>query len=488
MSPEPEYVTPKARKSRALAKKVPKTGVPFRAGAFKYGEFLANRIIDKFRWSPGLGWMQWDEARWAPADEAQLIVHVRDMIADVAGQVLRETGPEGAKELAIMSSGSGISGTLRVARGLPGIFTDDTDWDRERSGLLGEAWLFPCSNGRTVELWPDGRTTVRDSDPKDMLTAVGCQFDPDAVAPHFERHFAEYQNSQEIRSWMMRLFAGTMRGVQIQQFHVWYGESAGNGKGTTQTALMAVFNQFAMKIPVAALMKSANGSSNEYRDEITQLRGKRIVFTDEPEEGQRFAAGRICEMTGGSAVRSRAMHRASTEFTPQFLLFMAANKRPRWGNHAGLKRRYVETAWDYKIDRTRMDDGVTARIVAEAPGILNLVLRSWPDWCAQGPTAPELVRAQTEVGAGESNTVSRFIARRLREATSEDAQIRPSTKDVYEAYREWCMAEGEKDIRPQSELVAGLKAKGWEARRLTRESRRCPVVIGADDLDDAEVC
>jgi putative DNA primase/helicase len=453
---------------------------PYRAGVIKYGEYLRDRIIGAFRWSPGLGWLAWDGAAWRPAVEEQLICPVRDMIAAVAPDVIRAGGQDQMRELYAMSSGSGISGIIRVARGLPDVFTPDALWDQ---GATDAGWVLPCANGCTVELHPDGTYTVRASRPDDLRTATACEYWQGAEAPEWLHHFGEYQPDQVTREWLMRVWAGALRGVQIQQFHVWYGETAGNGKGTTQSALSAVFRDFAYKIPVAALMRTGSGSAAEYRDEIARLRGKRIVFTDEPEEGQRFAAGRICELTGGSTISARAMYRGAVEFTPQFLLTMASNKRPRWSSHSGLERRYVETPWDFRVDPGRQDPGITDRICAEAPGVLNLLLAAWSDWIGRGLKPPDQVARQTARGRAEADTVRRFISARLRDADSTWPGERG--KGVYDAYKAWCDAEGEqKSIRPNRELVAGMRDAGWEVKH-TKTGNFWPVrILDEDKIGD----
>src|SRR6185437_806940 len=146
-------------------------------------------------------------------------------------------------------------------------------------------------------------------------------------------------------------------------------------------------------VPVEALMKSRN--ANEYRDELAQLKGMRLVFADEPEEGARFAASTVSRLVGGSVIRARGLYKASAEFVPTWALFMPANKRPRWGDHAGLERRYNETAWDYLIDRNNMKDSVKDRMVAEASGVLNEILRHWESFALGGISPPEIVREQT---------------------------------------------------------------------------------------------
>lgn len=447
----PDNVTPIAKKRRVSNKPGPQLiesvdalhGKPYISGAFKWAQMLTDQIRGRFRYAPGMGWRHYNGACWEPAYDEQLIPELRKTIEMNAPRIMREGGRDGALELAWASAG-GISSILRVARGTEGIFTRDEDFDAERpAGRSDLPFLFPCSNGKTVELYDNGTWTVRESRPDDLVTQVGCAYDPNATAPHTWEMFEQYQPNLPIRQFMLRVMAGTLRGIQIQHLFVQFGEKGGNGKGTMQAVFSAVFGGYSMVLPVQALMKSSGGA-REFRDEIVQLKGKRLVYASEPEEGARFDVGTLCELLGGTTMRGRGIGLRSVEFLPQFSLFMPCNKRPRWSNHGGLKRRYNETAWDFKIEEGTEDDGVKDRMVAEAPGVLNAILDHWASWCEIGVAAPEEVRQQTEVGRKEADAVQRFFT--VRTELSPMMSVRAGKNGLYDAYKDWCTEENERPV------------------------------------------
>lgn len=421
---------------------------PFVAGAFKWAGLLAERIKGRYRYAPALGWRHYNGAFWEIAYDEQLIPELRKTIEENAARIIRESGKDGATELA-WASANGISNIIRVAKGTEGIFTPNEAFDPERPKDRPDLpHLFACSNGVTLELYDNGTWKARPSRPSDLITQVGCAYDPKAEAPYTASMFAKYQVAEEVRRFILRLMAGSMRGIQIQHLFVWYGEKGGNGKGTMQAVLEAVFGGYSMVIPVAALMKGQGGvaGSREYRDEIVQLKGKRLVFTSEPEEGARFSVGAVCELTGGTTMRGRGIGLRSIEFKPSYSLFLSANKRPRWADHGGMKRRYIETAWDYKIPEGEEDDSVQDRMVAEASGVLNEVLAFWPDWCAQKVSPPEVVKTQTEIGRKEADPVQRFFT--ARTVLNKNVKVRAGSSNgsLYQDYTRWCEAEGERPI------------------------------------------
>lgn len=415
---------------------------PFRAGAFEYGEQLAKRIHGRYRFAPGMGWRRYNGAFWEEATDGELIPEIREMIVAYAPTVLRRAGATGAKELMSASSGTGIAGILRVVKGWEGILTKDADFDRPRPpDRPDDPHLFPCSNGVTVEMFDSGKWRTRKSSPEDLMTKAGCAYDPDATADFTGLQFAQYQPDEEVRRFIMRIMVGALRGIQIQNLFVWYGETAGNGKGTMQAVFADVFGGYCRTIPVQALMRSH--ASNEYRDEIAGLKGARLVFADEPEEGSRFAAGFVSRITGGSEISARGMYSKSTSFVPTWALFMPTNKRPGWGDHSGLARRYNEIAWEYVIPRDKMTESVKDRMRAEASGVLNRLLDYWPEFCKGGIDVPESIKAQSAEGIRASDAVSRFI----EECTMRASGRRTASREIYNKYKEWCDDQNE---RPES--------------------------------------
>lgn len=432
---------------------------PWRAGAIEYGEQLALRIAGRYRFAPGLGWRRFNGAHWEEATDEQLIPEIREMIAAYAPTVLRRDGSDGAKAIANASSGSGIAGILRVAKGWEGVFTKNDEFDRPRPpGCPDDPHLFPCANGVTVELYDNGEWRVRDSRPDDLMTRAGCAYVADATADFTGEMFAKYQPDPEIRSFILRIMVGALRGVQLQHLFVWYGALAGNGKGTMQAVFMEVFGAYSRTIPVQALMRSH--SSNEYRDEIARLKGVRLVFADEPEEGSRFAAGFVSRITGGSEISARGMYARSMSFVPTWALMMPTNKRPAWGDHSGLTRRYNEVSWDYVIPREQMSESVKDRMRAEASGVLNQLLRHWSSFCSGGLAIPDAVAEQTALGRAESDPVERFLADCVMPATN--GRVKGS--QMYKAYTEWCETQNERP-RSGNALAEALRNKGYTHKR-----------------------
>ncbi len=466
--PHVSQPVPRRRTPRRTAPKppLPELDGPYRSGAFKWADLLADQIRGRYRFAPGLGWRHYNGACWEEAYDEQLIPELRQTIESNAPAIIRDRGRDGALELAWASAG-GIDKILKVAKGTEGIFTRNEDFDAERPpGRTDLPHLFPCSNGITIELYDNGTWLARPSSPDDLVTQVGCAYDPTATAPRVTEMFALYQPDETVRVFIFRVMAGSLRGVQIQHLFLWFGDQGGNGKGTMQAVFSAVFGGYSMVLPVKALMKSSGTGGREFRDEIVQLKGKRLVYASEPEEGARFEVGTLCELLGGTAMRGRGIGLRSVEFVPQFSMFMPCNKRPRWSGHGGLKRRYNEMSWDYKIPEGSEDDSIKDHMVAEAPGVLNLILAQWSAWCEMGVSAPEVVREQTEKGRKEADAVQRFFTGCTQLGAG--LRVRAGKFGLYDAYKDWCEDENERPVPGNTFAASVLGLHGVE--KLPRSS------------------
>ena len=61
---------------------------------------------------------------------------------------------------------------------------------------------------------------------------------------------------------------------------------------------------------------------------MAQLRGARLVFASETDEGHRLAEARIKDLTGGEDIAARFMRGEWFSFVPTFTPWLATNHKP----------------------------------------------------------------------------------------------------------------------------------------------------------------
>ena len=431
-------------------------------GAIKLAEMLVPRLQGRYRWCKELGWLHFDSTRWSMNAETSVWNEVVAAVKGYTRKLLEDspTGltPANLKELATFSSGSVQSHALKLARAAAGVLTEVAAFDR--LPLPGAPWLLPCSNGFTVELFADGRTKVRRTSPDDLNTHVACAYDPDATAPTIIEAFSKYQPDETVRTYLFQMWARGLSGMGMEKFLVNLGELGGNGKSTMEGVLTEVAGDYAAQLPVEVItaIRGAGAAREVYRSELAQMRGARLVFCDEPEEGARYNLGMLKKITGGGMLQGRHMGKEAVTFAPRILFQMSSNNRPSWSADGGMKRRYVEVSWDYVVKAEDLRESFKEELKAEASGFLNVILSHW-----KGPDpveVPEAIQKQTAKGEAESSPAAKFVAEAIRPHPGGFV----SSRRMYDAYAEWARQNGIRQPVSSTKLGRELPRLGLERK------------------------
>jgi hypothetical protein len=268
------------------------------SGEKRIADTFCDLYQNKLIYTPGRHWMKFNGSYWENCDGD---VEVWRAMEKVCSYLLTAASctedPERGELIGLVQKLNGSGFTKSVLEHLkrwPGIAVPDSELD-------SDAGLFAVSNG-VIDLYEGG---FRSALPTDYLTmAGGCAFDPDATCPQYDALMDLYHPEKEMQDYLHRLAGAAMEGKQnLQNIVVWFGETAGNGKGTTERIWSRVFGTYARSIPVEVI--ASKGAYDQYRDEKAKLKGARLVFTTEPSEGMRFSSGTVNSLTGGDAITSR---------------------------------------------------------------------------------------------------------------------------------------------------------------------------------------
>lgn len=191
--------------------------------------------------------------------------------------------------------------------------------------------LFPCANG-VIDL-ETGR--LKPGRPGDYLSlASPVPFTGiDAPAPIWEKSFMEiFGGNEDLVAYLQRLFGYAITGlVKEKVFPVLYGRTGWNGRSLIIETVSYVMGALAGSIPAEMLLsqkysKSSSGPSPD----IMSLKGIRLAFASEIDEGQRFSAAKIKWLTGKDELTGRSPHdKYPTRFAPTHKLFVMTNSQPQ---------------------------------------------------------------------------------------------------------------------------------------------------------------
>lgn len=391
---------------------------------------LAETVGEDWRFCEGLGWLRWEGTHWAthqgPWDEMRRLG--RSLVEQ--GQALG--GPAG-KALAAWGVQSGnrarVAGALDLAANSDELRIRPDDLD-------ADPWLLAVSNGVL-----DLRTgDLREPERADLIThSANVAWDPDATAPRFEQFLTECMAGRlDLAAYLLRFLGYSLTGITSEHcFGLWHGAKGRNGKGTLIRLMLRMLGSYAGTVAPEILLHT---QGSQHPTGLMDLRGRRLVCSNEAPEGKRWNESLIKQLTGGDAIKARAMRQDFVEFTPTHKLVVALNPlpvvkeqgRPFWS-------RVHLVPWEVSFEG-REDHDLDERLWSEAPGVLRLLVAGCQAWLGNGKRLqpPGTMRAALEHYRESQDTIGAFLQECL---TRSDATLR--RKHVFERYRSWASEGGE---------------------------------------------
>ena len=458
----------KARDAQRFGGEGPASMFSDTANAFRIVHHMGSYLL----YVRGLGWHVWDGARWR-LDALDARRHVGRLGQIVMGEVAammakaakiedraradreRELAEKLLKFAGQAENVAKIDAAMKAAEPLLRADADKLDAD---------PWALGCTNGVL-----DLRTgTLRTPDPQYLITkSTGVAYDAAAAAPTWDAFLARiFRSRPELPAFLQRLAGLWLTGLTDPPFlAVLYGVGA-NGKSTMVNAVSHAMGEYASAAPPGLLMAKYGQS---HPTELASLQGQRFVVAAESREGGRLDEERIKALTGSDAITARRMREDFYTFLPTHKLALMTNHKPVVrGMDEGIWRRLLLIPFDEVIPEAERDPGLTARLRAEAPGILR--------WMVEGARLlhenggrfdlPASVKDATRDYRSESDVIGEFLA----ETCTEDRKGEILSSALYGQYKVWCEDNGERAIT-QKALALRLKDRGFVGDKDKRGNR-----------------
>lgn len=345
----------------------------------------------------------------------------------------------------------------------------EEDFDRD-------PWLLGCRNG-VVEL-KTGR--FRDGLPGDFITkaAPHSWTGFDTPAPNWENFLnTVFAADEELAAYVRRLFGYAITGLATEHIlPVLYGEGR-NGKSTFVETLKFVLGPLAQPIQSEMLLdQKYSRSSSGPSPDIMSLKGLRIAFASETDEGKRFSPARAKWLSGGDTLTGRAPHAPQeTVFDPTHLLCFLTNHLPHApGDDFAFWQRIHLVPFKLKFtddpqapDERQRDKELPAQIRSEASGILAWLVRGCIEWQRQGLNPPAVVRSATEQYRASEDTLAEFIADSAMPPEETSPDDRTSFTEAYKAFEAWFVQQiGDIKFCPKKKRFGLLMEKKFRRMKL----------------------
>lgn len=403
---------------------------------------LVDSWHDKIRHCPQRGkWLTWDDYRWVWDDSGLVNEAARHVIRTMPG----DADPV-QKHRHRSLSRRALDAMIALARTDPRIVVQANQLDADPYALCTPAGVVDLRDGKLTQPDPAHNHTRSTSVPPD----------PDGATPRWNRFLEQtFAGHAELTAYVQRIAGYSITGAVTHHVLPFLHGSGGNGKSVFLDVLRAVLGDYAATAPAGFLM----ASREQHETEIARLHGLRFVIASEVNQEARFDEAKVKLLTGGDALTARFMHKDYFTFSPTHHLWLMGNHKPAVTSGGGESfwRRLRLVPFTNTVPVGDRDDDLAQRLITEeAPGILAWLIdgavASHPD--RGGLRDPSSVLTETRSYALEEDMVGRFLDDRCHLGGGD--LVRTNTKDVLDAYRQWCKDEGS---RPTSNTVFGRELR-----------------------------
>jgi putative DNA primase/helicase len=392
-------------------------------------------------------WLIWHGHRWRPDRDQE----IRRLWLDVLGLRYQEAVKITDSEMrertlaAIMAAGAtddAIAAGLRITSSMKPAATSGDAWDPD-------PWILGCENGLV-----DLRTgALRVGRPADMVSrSTHLEYDPRARCPRWDRFLQEvFASDEELIGWFAMLIGASLVGTSKELLAVHYG-SGNNGKSVAfRTLGREVAGDYSVEIAVETVI-NANRTAGAPTSDLMRLRGARLAFTSEPEQGAKFKGGTLKRLATIDKMTGRELHGRQEEWTPTHTLHLATNHLPAADDASeGFWRRIALIPWAVRFakrgeagDGPAEDPGLATILAGEAPGILA--------WAVRGAVAfataatlypfPAVVARETAAYREDEDPLGGFV----RDWVTPQAGASTPGPKIYEQYVAWAESIGSKPM------------------------------------------
>lgn len=317
-----------------------------------------------------------------------------------------------------------------------------------------DPWALPFANG-LVDLRTGKHHPGRPQDFLMKASPVEWQ-GVDAKCPEWEKFMLEIMGGDaEMVSFLQRVFGYGITGLAREHvFIVLYGRGR-NGKGIMTELIQEVLggsDSFcALAGPVQSEMLLDQGKNRNAAGpspDIMTLRGLRMAFASETDEGQRFSPARVKWLSGGETLTGRYPHdKRNIPFTPTHLLCLLTNHKPHApATDFAFWERLLLVEFPLSFvdrkpqtpDERPMDKGLKDRLMAELPGIAAWLVRGCLDWQERKSLdPPPKVRDATADYRKEEDLLGDFLEDCCEIILEEPEKTRTVATELYDSFMWW---------------------------------------------------
>ena len=416
--------------------------------------YYAAEVEDEFLHEQAAAKARLDTAK--TSDEAK---HAQAKLENMQASMGEKNAPVKAMRRVVrrLNEHEGVRSTIGFLSTMPSVALSGDEWDRY-------PYLLAVRNG-VIDL-KTGK--LRNGHPDDMLrTACPAMWEGiDAPCPQFETFLMEiFNGDQTLVAFIQRLLGYGLIGEVIHHILMIMSGKGRNGKDTLLETVYSVLGECSGPVGNDVFIRQNENSAGRPSPQLMSLRGKRIVWASETEEGAYLNGAQVKLITGGGTLRARPLYGQEVNITVSHLPILLTNFLPRLTgiDYALAKRIYLIPFTLSFVDQPRLsferqaDPYLLRKLRTEASGILAWLVRGCLEYQRDGLNPPSVVLSATNEYMDAENVIRQFVKDCCRVG---DDLTAPSGK-LWSVYKTWCEEQGRKTGQ-QKLFKERMNAEGFE--------------------------
>jgi putative DNA primase/helicase len=275
--------------------------------------------------------------------------------------------------------------------------------------------------------------------PADMfMKTAACQ--PLKIeTPVFDEFIKEITlDREELAAWIMRYCGYALTGITREQFFANFYGGGGNGKGTLIHLLQRIIGDYAVELPVKSVVLERNEVKRDF--DLANLPGRRLAIISDAPKNTRYNVENVKKITGEDVLTAEQKYEKAYQFTSVAKLIVSSNDKiilPSTGED--MRRRVRLVPFDLQLKEDEKDKRLQEKLLKEAPGILEKLLREAEAYISGGFPECALINDATNCYFLEQDTVAQFTEACITSGNGVQAG------KLYAAYKAWCAENGAKE-------------------------------------------